>query len=76
MARKSFKRTVNGIGRELDFESARLVLKDLLVRGVISPQAARLMTVACADANFRDCPAEHRDKVRAAIFKQMLMNCI
>ena len=64
---------VNGVGQRLDFSTARVLINDLIIREVITSESGRLMTAACADNCYRDCPPEVRDKVRAAVFKQMLI---
>ena len=65
---------INGIGPTLDFTSARVIAADLRARGILHPNAERIIIAGCSDNCFRDCPAEYRDKIRAAIFKQMLLN--
>ena len=67
---------VNSIGPELDQKTARLLVNDLASGGVIPVSTARVILAACADSCYRDCPAEQRDRVRAAIFKQMIMNAV
>lgn len=67
---------INGVGQRLDFNTTRVIINDLTARGVIAPESGRLMIAACADNCYRDCPPEIRDNVRAAVFKQMLMNAI
>ena len=67
---------VNSIGAELDQRTARMLINDLAAGGIIPPQTARVIFSACTDGCYRDCPPEHRDKVRAAVFKQMIMSAI
>lgn len=67
---------INSIGSELDFATARVLLKDLVARGVISPRAGQIILSVCADSCYRDCPPEARDKVRAAVFKQAIINAV
>ncbi len=67
---------INGIGPRLDCNTARVIVNDLLARGVISADIGRVMIAACADNCYRDCIPESRDKVRAAVFKQMLIQNI
>ena len=67
---------INGVGQTLDFASARAITTDLVARGLISQAAGRMLLSACADNCYRDCPPDSREKVRAAIFKQMLLNAV
>ncbi len=67
---------VNGIGARLDFQTARVIVNDLTARRVISPDIGRIILAASADNCYRECTPEQRDRIRAAIFKQMLINAI
>lgn len=67
---------INGIGQELDLASARAIISDLSARGLLSKPAARIILSGCSDNSLRDCPAEARDKVRASMLKQMLLNAV
>ena len=67
---------INGIGQTLDLASARAIISDLCARGLLSKPAARIILSGCGDNSLRDCPAEARDKVRAAMLKQMLLNAV
>ena len=67
---------VNSIGPRLDFQTARVLLNDLAARQIITADIGRVMLAACADNCYRDCLPEQRDRTRAAIFKQMLINSI
>lgn len=65
---------INSIGQTLDYALSRAVLSDLAARGLISEGAARLILSAMSETALRECPAESREKLRAALFKQMLIN--
>ena len=65
---------INSIGQKLDLGSARSITNDILSRGIISEGAARLILAAISDLSLRECPAENKDGLRAAIFKNMLIN--
>ena len=67
---------INSIGARLDFQTTRVLVNDLTVRDVITPESARLMLAACADSCYRECTPEQRERIRAAVFKQMLINAI
>lgn len=67
---------INSIGSELTFATARVLLKDLIARGIIEPSAGRIILSVCSDGCYRDCPPESRDRVRAAVFKQAILNAV
>lgn len=67
---------INNIGAELDLESCRLFIANINDGGLISDEAAILMRAALSDTSYRDIPQEMRDRLRAAIFKQMLINLL
>ena len=67
---------INSIGNELDFATARVLIKDLVARGVLSAEAGRIILSVCSDSCYRECAPEERDKVRAAIFKQAIINAV
>lgn len=64
---------VNTIGDAIDEASCRANVYNLNYQNIISAEASRLMLAATADQTLREVPAPLRDKVRAAIFKQMLL---
>ncbi len=64
---------VNSIGDEIDEKTCRANLENLCGRGVLTQKEARLMFAALRDRVYRDVPKELRGKLRAAIFKQMLL---
>lgn len=67
---------VNSIGSELDQKTAQALANDLAAGGVIPVAVARVILAACADSCYRDITPEQRDKVRAAVFKQMMINSV
>lgn len=67
---------INSVGLKLDASTAKKLIEDLAQRGVIENTVASVMSAACSDNALRDCPAAERDKVRAALFKQMLLKAI
>ncbi|MBP3415206.1 MAG: CtsR family transcriptional regulator [Clostridia bacterium] len=67
---------INCIGQTLDFATARALLNDISARGLVNSTTAKVMTAAVSDSSLRECPAQFRDKLRAQLFKQMLMNAI
>lgn len=68
--------TVNIIGETLDLPTARALLNNLADEEAIPPATARLMYAAVGDAALGRLPRGQRDEVRAAIFKQMLVQSI
>ncbi len=67
---------INGIGSSMDFLTARAIIKDLTARGIIEQTVGKVILAGCCDNCFRECSPEVRDKVRAAVFKQMLINAV
>lgn len=67
---------INNIGTELDTESARLFIANINNSSLISNEAAILMGAALSNTSYRDVPQEFRDRLRASIFKKMLINLL
>jgi transcriptional regulator CtsR len=68
--------TVNAIGQEIDFRSARALLTNAVAAGAISEGAANLMLSAISDTALRPIEQSGRDTVRASILKQMLIRIV
>jgi transcriptional regulator CtsR len=68
--------TVNAIGQEIDFRSARALLTNAVAAGAISEGAANLMLSAISDTALKPIEQSGRDTVRASILKQMLIRTI
>ena len=66
--------TVNAIGEEIDPQSVQAFLQNLLDAGALSHSTARIMAAALGDAALRPAPPQVKNKIRASIFKQMLLN--
>ena len=64
---------INNIGKTITVNDIDILLSDFLAYGVITDQEAKLLKVATSD-NVLDIPKEYRDKLRANIFKNMLLN--
>ena len=64
---------INTVGSSIDEATCRAHIYNLNYQEIISADTARLMLAAIDDRCFREVPAELKDKVRAAIFKQMLL---
>ena len=64
---------INSLGDTIDQISARIVIENCLESGLISQNSARVMYAALSNNVMRQVPVETRDKVRAAILKEMLL---
>ena len=67
---------VNSIGAELDNITSEIMIKNLLSSSIISSEAARLMLTAGADRTLQGVMPSQRDRVRASIYKNMLLALI
>ena len=67
---------VNHIGSAIDEKTARAHIINLANREIITMQSAKLMLAAVLDTCYRELPIDMRDKVRAAVFKQMLLQTV
>ena len=65
---------VNTVGNSIDEATCRAHIYNLNYQEILSAEASRLLLAATDDRCFREVPAELKDKVRAAVFKQMLLN--
>ena len=63
---------INSIGNELNPNTARILLQNLLAEGIISEQAALLISAAVSDRCYAEIPQNQRNRLRASILKQML----
>ncbi len=64
--------TLNSVGEELTAATAEVILQNLVYRQLLTAPTARLIGAALSDRGYRDIPPERRDRLRAALFKQML----
>ncbi len=64
---------INSLGDEADEKTCRANIHNLYVRGLLEENEAKLMAAAVLDNAYRDIPQNMRNKVRASIFKQMLL---
>lgn len=63
---------INSIGDELNANTARVVLNNLLLDGLVDECSALLISTAVSDKCFADIPTQLRNKLRATIFKNLL----
>lgn len=64
---------VNAIGDSIDYASSRAFVENLVNAGCITTSSALLILSALSDSTLSGCPEEARRKVRASIFKNMLL---
>ena len=72
--RQLIMHTVNTTGNEIDYNSCRALISNVLAAGSIDGHTARVMLAAVSDAALRSVPPQYRNQVRAGIFKQMLIH--
>jgi transcriptional regulator CtsR len=68
--------TVNSVGDSLDLRTAAAFVSNMLCSDAIDEKAAGLIITAIGDNSLRPISPEHRDIVRASIFKQMLVSIL
>ena len=64
---------IENIGNSLSNSEAEILISDFLTYNLVSKQEAKFLKVATSD-NVLDIPKESRDKLRASILKNMLLN--
>ena len=64
---------IENIGEALQNCEAEILISDFLTYGLVNEKEAKLLRVATSD-NVFDIPKEYKDKLRASIFKNMLLN--
>ena len=64
---------VNSIGDSIDESSCKAHIYNLHYQNILSPEISKVMLAAIGERCLRDVPPELRDKVRASIFKQLLL---
>ncbi len=64
---------VNSVGPTLEAQSAKVIVENLVYREYLDPRAAKLMLAALSDSALRAVAPEDRDRLRASLFKHMLM---
>ena len=70
--RSALMHIINTIGDELNANTARVLLHNLLLDDLIDKKTAILISVATSDKSYASVAPSERNKVRAAIFKNML----
>lgn len=64
---------IENIGETLQNSEAEILISDFLTYNLINEKEAKLLRVATSD-NVLNIPKEYKDKLRANIFKNMLLN--
>ena len=64
---------ISAVGNSTDEATARNFLVNLIYHSVISEQDARLILSAISDSTLRALPVDFRDRIRADIFRQMVV---
>ena len=64
---------INSIGDKIDEKACRANLQNLHARGLLSDEEVSVMYAALRDNTYRDLSPDARDRVRASVFKQMLL---
>ncbi len=65
--------TVNHIGDTLDYATCHAYAVNLLHNGAIDQKTAKLLLAATGEKSLRALPPAVKDRIRASIFKQMLI---
>ena len=68
-----FVGNINNVGKELTANEVDILISDFLSYDIINKKEARLLKVATSD-NVLQLQKDLKDKVRARIFKNMLLN--
>lgn len=67
---------VNSIGSSIDQMAARIVIENCLRTSLITSEAATILMAAISNGVMASIPIDSRDRVRAAIVKQVLLTQI
>lgn len=65
--------TVNHIGESIDYAACHANVMNLLHSGAIDARSAKLILAATGENSLKRIPAPLKDRIRAAILKQMLV---
>ena len=64
---------INSVGDRLDLPSARAILSNLVASGALEQSVGQALLAAIGDNALRSVAREDRDRLRASIFKQVLI---
>ncbi len=65
---------INSIGTSVDEKTCKANIINLLDRGLLTDEQAKLIVTAVSDKVLRELPDEYKNKLRASMFKQMLLS--
>lgn len=65
---------INSVGAAIDEETCRAHVLNLVSQKLLEPNEARLILSATAESCYRELPPLLRERVRAVVFKQMLLS--
>ncbi len=65
---------INSIGTAIDEHSVRIILQNLCSDNIITEKEAKMILSALTDHVLNDLPPQFRGRVRARIFKSVLLN--
>ena len=66
---------INSVGDSIGEQSAKSIVINLNHSDILSADKAKLILAALNDNCYKSVPAEYRGRIRAAVFKQMLLSC-
>lgn len=69
----SIMHVVNHIGEKISETSARLMISNLYYSNILDKKTAALLSCATSDQCLREIDVSVRDRIRATLFKQMLV---
>ncbi len=75
-AQRLIMHTVNSIGDTLDLRTAAAFVSNMLGSDALDEKTAALIMAAIGESALRPISPEHRDIVRASIFKQILVGIL
>lgn len=67
---------INSVGEEIGEQSARAIILNLNHSEIIDADKAKIMLAALNENCYRAADKEDRPKIRASVFKQMLLSCM
>jgi transcriptional regulator CtsR len=67
---------INSIGSEIDESSVRIILENLTYDNFLTEQQAKIILSAVTDNVLRELAPPGRNRLRASIFKSMLLNSL
>lgn len=64
---------INSIGESISEQSAKAIIINLNHREMLGAEKAKIMLAAINENCYKSVPPEYRGRIRAAVFKQMLL---